>query len=123
VVKALEELIGIEKVIASFSEKTANVRYNKTLLTPEEIYRAFLKAGYVATPEEGEGFLPVMDSDAGLFKKDRGIPDLICYCFGYSKIDIENDIKKNGHSIIMEKIMEAKKLGTCDCASKNPKGR
>jgi len=48
---------------------------------------------------------------------------VICYCFNYSRKDIEQDLKRNSRSTIMERIMEAKKLGGCDCSNKNPKGR
>jgi hypothetical protein len=47
----------------------------------------------------------------------------ICYCFGYTRRDIEQDFFKNGHSLILEKISAEKKAGGCDCATKNPKGR
>jgi hypothetical protein len=49
--------------------------------------------------------------------------EFICYCFEYTREDIEQDILENGHSMIMEKIMAEKKLGTCQCATKNPKGK
>ncbi len=49
--------------------------------------------------------------------------NLVCYCFGYTKADIERDLLRNGRSLIMEKIMAEKKAGVCDCATKNPKGR
>ena len=49
--------------------------------------------------------------------------DLICYCFRYTVEDIERDINESGRSLIMEKIMVEKKLGSCECATKNPKGR
>ncbi len=49
--------------------------------------------------------------------------DLICYCFGYSRQDIEDDLSKNGRSLIIEQIMAEKKAGACDCANRNPKGR
>ena len=48
--------------------------------------------------------------------------DLICYCFNYSAKDIRRDVEETGRSLIMEKIMEEKKAGSCDCANKNPKG-
>ena len=48
--------------------------------------------------------------------------DIICYCFGYSVDDILQDYRKNGKSTIMEKIQMEKKLGSCRCAIKNPKG-
>jgi hypothetical protein len=49
--------------------------------------------------------------------------DIICYCFGYTISDIKQDFLDNGQSLILEKIMVEKKLGGCDCGSKNPKGK
>ena len=49
--------------------------------------------------------------------------DLICYCFKYTKKDIENDYYENGRSIIYEKIVLEKKAGGCSCSTKNPKGK
>ncbi|MFQ5485852.1 MAG: hypothetical protein ACE5DO_11050 [Desulfobacterales bacterium] len=49
--------------------------------------------------------------------------DLICYCFEYTRGDIEQDYINNGRSMIMEKIAAEKKIGGCDCAIRNPKGR
>ena len=48
--------------------------------------------------------------------------DLVCYCFGYAKKDIEQDYRKSGRSTILERIAAEKKTGRCDCARKNPKG-
>jgi len=56
-------------------------------------------------------------------KKELNLNDLICYCFNYSAEDIKQDYFKNDHSKIMEKIQWEKKLGNCQCAEKNPKGR
>jgi hypothetical protein len=49
--------------------------------------------------------------------------DMICYCFNYTAADIERDVLTNGRSTIMEKILSEKKIGGCQCADKNPKGR
>ena len=49
--------------------------------------------------------------------------NLVCYCFEYTKKDIENDFNENGRSLIYEKIAHEKKAGGCNCASKNPKGK
>jgi len=49
--------------------------------------------------------------------------DYICYCFEYTRQDIEEDLNKNGRSLIMEKIKAEKKFGNCQCATQNPKGR
>ena len=49
--------------------------------------------------------------------------ELICYCFGYSAADIERDILNNGRSTIIERILDEKKAGGCQCKEMNPKGR
>jgi len=49
--------------------------------------------------------------------------DLICYCFDYTDEDIRQDFIRNGRSTIMEKIEAEKKMGTCQCATRNPGGR
>lgn len=49
--------------------------------------------------------------------------DLICYCFNYTKKDIEEDFNKNGYSTILEKIAKEKSIGGCNCEVKNPKGK
>lgn len=49
--------------------------------------------------------------------------ELICYCFNYTEEDIQQDLLKNGSSRILQKIIDAKGHGRCDCADKNPKGR
>lgn len=53
------------------------------------------------------------------FKDD----DLVCYCFEYTRKDIEKDYAYNGgQSTILERIIFEKKAGKCDCVQKNPKG-
>ncbi|MEW6615827.1 MAG: hypothetical protein AB1401_10225 [Thermodesulfobacteriota bacterium] len=49
--------------------------------------------------------------------------DLVCYCFNYTKRDIENDFVTNNRSLIYEKISSEKKAGRCNCAEENPKGK
>jgi len=48
---------------------------------------------------------------------------LICYCFGHTKHNLEEDFRKHGKSLIMVRIMAEKRLGGCECASKNPSGK
>jgi len=57
--------------------------------------------------------------DKNHFKDD----DLICYCFQYTRKDIEEDFKKNCFSTILEKIKKEKSIGGCNCEVKNPKGK
>jgi hypothetical protein len=53
----------------------------------------------------------------------RGMAEFICYCFEYTESDIVNEVVKNhGRSLILEKIIEARKNGTCQCDTKNPRG-
>jgi hypothetical protein len=49
--------------------------------------------------------------------------ELICYCFNYTFSDIESDVKENGKSTIEERVASEKKAGSCQCETKNPKGR
>lgn len=53
------------------------------------------------------------------FKED----DLVCYCFQHTRRQIEQDYAVHGRSVILERIIDAKKAGGCDCGQKNPKGR
>ena len=48
---------------------------------------------------------------------------LICYCFGHTEEDLRQDVLKHGRSLIMERIVSAKKNGQCRCAETNPAGR
>jgi len=58
----------------------------------------------------------------GKEKNDFKDDDFVCFCFEYTKKDIENDFIANGKSMILKKIALEKKNGGCDCAAKNPKG-
>ena len=50
--------------------------------------------------------------------------DLICYCFEYSADDIRIDVRENnGRSLILERIVTAKRVGGCQCATTHPEGR
>jgi hypothetical protein len=53
----------------------------------------------------------------------NAMTDYVCYCFEYTRQDIDEDLKQNGRSLIMEKIQREKKFGNCRCAEKSPKGR
>ncbi len=49
--------------------------------------------------------------------------DLVCFCFEYTKKDIEEDLKNHGYSKILEKIKTEKKNKGCNSEVKNPKGK
>ncbi|MBU2647972.1 hypothetical protein KKI24_24915 [bacterium] len=49
--------------------------------------------------------------------------DLVCFCYGYTRKDIETDyVEHHGQSFILKRIALEKKEGKCDCTHKNPKG-
>jgi hypothetical protein len=48
--------------------------------------------------------------------------ELVCYCFEYTRNDIEKDYLQNGRSMILGKIISKINAGGCHCAEKNPKG-
>jgi hypothetical protein len=125
VVRALEELPGVKNAIASFPEKKAIVTYDQSSVTIDNICQTLLKAGYVANHRTNDRKIltGILDESQEKTDTDHDIDDLICYCFEYTKDDIEQDYIKNGRSLIMEKIAAEKKTGGCDCAIKNPKGR
>jgi hypothetical protein len=56
-------------------------------------------------------------------KKPFADSDLVCYCFRYTRKDIETDLTLNGRSTILERIVSEKKAGACDCRNQNPSGR
>lgn len=121
VVQALEGLEGVKKASASHPEKKAVVVYDTTSVILEHMQNALLKAGYVASfsnNEKCENLQPL----SGV-KNEFQSDDLVCYCFKFTRNDIEQDYMKNGQSTIIEKISSEKKSGGCDCAKKNPKGR
>jgi len=47
----------------------------------------------------------------------------LCHCFGHTTADIASDLRQNGQSTILARILAAKKRGDCTCALKNPTGR
>lgn len=57
-------------------------------------------------------------------EKQRCMNDLICYCFGYSARDIQEDVNAHdGRSTILEEIVAAKRAGECRCSTTHPEGR
>ncbi len=73
-------------------------------------------------------FLASMVTVKKYMKDNKGgnnsMANLICYCFNYTDDDIKEDVlKNNGKSTIMERIVNEKKAGNCQCETKNPKGK
>ena len=121
--RALEELPGVKEAHAIFPEKRAVVLYDKALVSTEQMCQALLKAGYVANLKGEESPRRRIGPQGARHTKQHQVRGLVCYCFGFTKQDIEQDLVENRRSLIMEKIMSEKKAGGCDCKNLNPKGR
>lgn len=120
---ALEELPGVKNVKAIFPEKRTVVVYDQASVTIEQMCQALLKAGYVANPKATNTTTHTISHDESRNMSDHQTDNLICYCFEYTRDDIEQDFIRSGRSLIIERIAAEKKSGSCDCAKKNPKGR
>jgi copper chaperone CopZ len=123
VIGALAGLPGIIEADAFYPGKEARVIYDPKLIAVEGIVQSLSQAGYFAAPKDpGErppAFPTLIGRQPAPFRPD----ELVCYCFGYSRKDIETDFILHHRSLILEKIAAEKKAGGCDCANKNPKGR
>lgn len=49
--------------------------------------------------------------------------DMVCFCFEFTRNEIEQDYLQNSRSTVLDRIASEKKSGACDCKNKNPKGR
>jgi copper chaperone CopZ len=123
VLKALEELPGVKSVDVSLFERKATVAFDPSFLSVTDMCHALIKAGYFATPFEDDSQPPRLGSEPHSTKQGTEKINLICHCFNYSAQDIEDDFAENGRSLIMERIIAAKKAGACDCANRNPTGK
>jgi hypothetical protein len=74
-----------------------------------------------------------LDSQAPIFRrgdllvrvgaKATADPIPVCYCFGFMRKDIEDEIAETGGSTIAERISAEVKAGNCGCEVKNPSGK
>jgi NAD(P)H-nitrite reductase large subunit len=55
--------------------------------------------------------------------KEQSDPVQVCYCFGITRNDIEDEIRRTGRSTIAERIRAEVKAGRCACEVKNPSGK
>ena len=55
--------------------------------------------------------------------KESQAPQMVCYCFGHTKSDIQDDFRSHGVSRIESSIRTAVVAGHCNCEIKNPQGR
>ncbi len=55
--------------------------------------------------------------------KETADPIPICYCFGFSRQDIWDEIRSTGKSTVAERITAEVESGRCACEVKNPSGK
>jgi Zinc binding domain/BFD-like [2Fe-2S] binding domain len=55
--------------------------------------------------------------------KEESDPIPVCYCFGFTRKDIENEIAATGRSTMADRITAEVKAGNCACEVKNPSGK
>ena len=74
-----------------------------------------------------------LDTKAPLFRrgdlivrigaKETVDPIPVCYCFGFTRKDIENEIAETGRSTVADRIKTEVNAGNCACEVKNPSGK
>jgi hypothetical protein len=55
--------------------------------------------------------------------KETVDPIPICYCFGFSRQDIWDEIRSKGKSTVAKRITAEVEAGRCACELKNPSGK
>lgn len=55
--------------------------------------------------------------------KEMADPIPICYCFGFTRQDIWDEIRSTGKSTLAERITTEVEAGHCACEVKNPSGK
>ena len=123
VIGALAGLPGIIEADAFYPEKEARVIYDPALIGIDQIIQTLSQAGYLGALKEPVDLSPVFQTLSTQEPIAFRPEELVCYCFGYSRKDIEKDFLQHHRSLILEKITAEKKAGGCDCANRNPKGR
>ncbi len=55
--------------------------------------------------------------------KETADPIPVCYCFGFTRKDIENEIVETGRSTVADRVKTEVNAGYCACEVKNPSGK
>ncbi len=74
-----------------------------------------------------------LDTQAPLFRrgdlmvrvgaKETADPIPVCYCFGFTRQDIWDELRGTGESTVAERIKTEVEAGRCACEVKNPSGK
>jgi NAD(P)H-nitrite reductase large subunit len=54
--------------------------------------------------------------------KEQGDPVPLCYCFDYTRADVQRDIEERGRTEIPARIKAEVQAGFCACEVRNPAG-
>ncbi len=95
----------------------------KTDLTPQPYY--FCDAPdcdtvYVSTLGDHLITKDMLSVRVGIKETDDPIP--LCYCFGYDRQAVRDDIRRHGNTDIQRIITQRVKAGECRCEETNPSG-
>jgi len=55
--------------------------------------------------------------------KEESDPIAVCYCFGFTRKDIEKEIAETGRSTVADRIKAEVNATNCACEVKNPSGK
>lgn len=55
--------------------------------------------------------------------KETEDPIPVCYCFGSSRKDIQDEIAETGRTTVADRVTAEVKAGNCACEVKNPSGK
>lgn len=102
----------------------------KSLLAPRALERLQPKSSYAFCPTpdcsvvyfSDESIFTTADLKVPVFQKDSG-PDVpVCYCFGWTRRRIADEITATGKSTAVFHVAEHIKAGRCGCDVNNPQG-
>ncbi|GAB6932526.1 putative iron-sulfur cluster-binding metallochaperone [Calditerricola satsumensis] len=103
----------------------------KSLLKPEALERLDPQAAYAfcATPHcpvvyfGGQGGpFDTDDVKVAVYQKDPGADVPVCYCFGWTRRRIQDELARTGKSTAAAAIAAHVKAGRCGCEVNNPQG-
>ena len=92
-------------------------------LDPQSDYRFCdkPKCPVVYFSNKGNTFI-TQDVEVPVFQKDNGNDVYVCYCFGWSRQRLQNELVTTGQSIAIESITTHIKAKRCGCEVNNPQG-
>lgn len=70
----------------------------------------------------GEGWIDQGALKVPVTQKDNGADIPVCYCFGFHKGEVKQEVLATGRSDVPNIIQEKMKHSGCSCETKNPQG-